>query len=151
MSSKASIENEFIKLRKGIFNIFGKKAMSDDAITRYLKSQIGDKFQGTFPWDVYKPEEGKLAIVNTGSRKSRGVHWTAVYPTKTSTYIYDSFNRPPSTLFPHLVNKLEGSGKNVKMGEVDKQQLERSAICGQNSMAWCLLVAKVGIKLATTV
>lgn len=148
MTTKAALEEDFIKIRSSIFKLLGKKAQSDDAITKFMTNTIGSKYQGTFAWDDYKPITGQFAIVNTGSHTSKGVHWTALYPTNTNVYIYDSFHRAPAVLFPHLAKRLESSGRNIHMAEVDKQQRESSEICGQNSMAWILLAIKHGVKAA---
>ena len=144
MEQKA--ENVFRLYKAELISKLGKKALSNDTIDKYSKLLFQSEYKGCYAQDTQFEKKSGYYIINTDLEKGKGIHWVALILTPKIAYIYDSFSRDPKKLLPHLLQHL----KNYKIvsSDKDKEQRGSSELCGHASLAFLLVVQKLGIRSA---
>lgn len=137
----------FTKYANSIIKQLGNKPLYNDVIEKWGKKNI-PHFGGVYSSDRIPPKAGTY-IINTGSSKSRGIHWIALVRTSKSDYLYDSYSRP----IKQILKKYTGRGK--KLYESDRKDIEQDDnipsqrdICGQLSLSWLCVMRDLGLNKA---
>src|SRR4051794_25192616 len=88
----------------------GRGPLDQTTINRIGKREFGKRFGGCIPSDRVKIKPGKYYVINTSSHGQRGIHWVGGYSTRSTFYIYDSYDRPIKRLLPRLAKSIERRG-----------------------------------------
>lgn len=149
--SEQKAELLFKKYKTQLIAKLGRKALYNDQLDSIGK-QLFKTWNGVNPQDQVSLKPG-YQIINVDTSKQSGSHWVAIYSTKKTFYIYDSFARRSTNLLKILTKKL--SQKNIKFLDSDRSDAEqfgnKSEVCGQLSLAWLLVVKEMGIRAAMKV
>ena len=105
----------------------------------------GNKFKGVFAVNNIPLKVG-LYIVNTDKANKPGLHWVAVKQTKTKIYIYDSFSRKSSYILKILYDKAVKKGLKIIDVNTERDQYDKSELCGPISLSWLITMNTFGIK-----
>jgi len=138
---------------KKIVRYFGhRKSTTTHHLDDLGHKLFGNIYIGTFPQDDMPVKIPKKCyfIINTGTKKSKGEHWVAVYKNNHIYYIYDSFGRIHSNIVKHFV---EDMSKNSKVRFVDsdrdpEQYGSKSEDCGHRCISFLMIVEDYGIRNA---
>ena len=99
---------------------------------------FGSRFKGVLAYDdTFELKHSEMAIFNLDKRNQPGSHWVAVVKDRKHYIIYDSFGRTISL-----------KQKNTLNTEDDPEQNINEQNCGARSVAWLIVVAVKGIKVA---
>jgi len=104
-------------------------------IESFLRRNCSRDFQGVYSVDTL-PDQPKLLVCNTDPSTKPGKHWIAIYVDKRGRGEYfDSFGRPPSTLFRRYLDK------HCKTWIFNRRQLQSvlSRFCGYYCCLFCVL------------
>ena len=147
--SEKDVEKLFKKYAKGLIKKYGNKALTDLQVTDMAKLKLKGKYLGTFPQDKINLNKSGYMIINTDLDGKPGIHWVALYITKKTVYIYDSFARDNKTLLKILTNQINKKKLNVVNSDrSDAEQFGDSEVCGVLSVAWLYVIKDIGIKNA---
>ena len=120
-----------------IEKIIGSGSTSDVQLMDLCNKLFGSRFKGVFAYDdTFELKQSEMGIVNLDKRNQPGSHWVAVVKDKKHYIVYDSFGRDINLK------------KNNIMTENDPEQSVEESNCGQRSVAWLVVVAVKGIKIA---
>ena len=124
-----------------IEKVIGNGSTSDVQLMDLCLKLFGQRFKGVFSIDdTFELKHGEMGIFNLDKRNMLGSHWVAVVKDKKHYIIYDSFGRDIK-----LKQKI-----NI-MTEDDAEQDINEQNCGQRCVAWLVVVAVKGIKVALTI
>ena len=132
----------FLRYKKNLILQYGKDGLWNDQIDYICK--------GLTPWrgcHNYKNAVFKSGyqIINTSIA---GTHWVAIYISRNKIYIYDSFARPISRLLNRFIKLIPHKYTIIECNTNDAEQVGYSQVCGHISIAWLMVVKKLGIKKA---
>ena len=121
--------------------VIGNGSTSDVQLMDLCNKLFGSRFKGVFSIDdTFELKHGELAIFNLDKKNQPGSHWCGVVKHRKNYIVYDSFGRDI---------KLKQQ-KNI-MTEDDPEQDINESNCGQRSVAWLVVVAVRGIKVAMSI
>ena len=147
MPSKA--HNLFLQYKRQLIHELGPKGLADDEINKIGKREFGVHWGGAVASDRVKLQPNHYYIVNTSGHSGRGIHWLALYTTKSSAYIWDSYDRSVKRLVPSLVKAIGKHGYHLHDTEHRPDQVGfTSQVCGDDSLAFLLVVRDLGIRAA---
>ena len=141
----------FNKTKNSLIRKLGNEPLSDSTINKVGKEIFGVKWGGVGSQSMHIPKtKDRYYIINTAHNdKSKGIHWTALYISKTGKpYIYDSFARNTNKIMFVLEKKLNGKGIGINK-ELD--QHSGSNLWGHISLAWLNVVHNLGIREASKI
>jgi len=139
-------EKLFRKYKNSLISKLGRDALYSDVLEDVAKTFFGTRFKGVFSQDEKFEKKTGYYIINTDTKKGKGIHWIALYLTSKTAYIYDSFGRSPNKLIPHLVKHL--ADRKIVSSDKDQEQKGLSQVCGHLSISWLRIVKEKGIKKA---
>jgi len=142
----------FNKTKNSLIRKLGNEPLSDTTINKIGKEMFGVKFGGVGSQSMPIPTtKDRYYVINTAHNdKSRGVHWVALYVSKSEKkYLYDSFGRNTNHLMFVLEKKLKGGAVGVNTNGAE--QKSNSNICGHASLAWLNVVDNLGIREASKI
>ena len=138
----------FKKYKKPIIKQLGRKALDDLQINKLGKELIGTKWKGVFTQDRV-PNTTGFMIANTDSSRhinSDSSHWTGIYQTPKTMFVYDSFGRTTKYVLPLIYAKTK---KKIVESSLDPEQYgANSEICGQLALSWLCVANDLGIRKA---
>ena len=150
MRSEAAVKNHFRAYKRLLVAAVGRGPMDDAKINEIGKLEFGDRWAGVFPSDKAKKllrMRDRFAIANTATSKGRGSHWVGVYMTpKGEGYVYDSFGRDIDRVMWQLSRAALAVNNPLHETDTAAEQRGFSALCGQPSLSWLLIVRDLGIK-----
>jgi hypothetical protein len=154
MTSKSKERKLFNAYKKVLYEELGHADTESEQLDKIGRREFGTHWSGVHPQDRVKLRPNSYCIVNTDTHDKPGLHWMAVYTTKNHAYIYDSYARPVKTLVRHLIDNINEHG--FILGKTDKvHHMEQigysSGVCGQNSMAFLLVVRDLGIRKGSNI
>ena len=124
-----------------IEKVIGSGSTSDVQLLDLCNKLFGPRFKGVYAFDdTFELKHGQLAIFNLDTKKQPGSHWCAVVKDRKHYIVYDSFGRD-----------IKLKQKNNIMTDKDSEQSVEESNCGQRSVAWLVVVAVKGIKIALTI
>ena len=132
----------------------GREALNDMTIDSVGKTEFGRRWGGVSSQSEWQPIRDRYYVVNTARvPDSPGVHWVAVYVSPRGlVYAYDSYGRNVQRLLWRVGKTASRWGAGSLIGtDPDAEQRGSSAVCGQLSLAWLLVVRDRGIRVATTI
>ena len=147
--SEQQAEAAFKQCSKKIISVMGKKETTGQQLQDMAKQLFGHRFIGIFAQNEIPLGRSGMLIANTDISSEPGTHWVALLLTPKTVYIYDSFGRSATKLMKILTkNAIAKKIKIVNSDLSDKEQKEASAICGQLSISWLVVVKLLGIRTA---
>ncbi len=124
-----------------IEKVIGSGSTSDVQLLDLCNKLFGPRFKGIYAFDdTFELKHGELAIFNLDTKKQPGSHCCAVVKDRKHYIVYDSFGRD-----------IKLKQKNTLNTEDDPEQNINESNCGQRSVAWLVVVAVKGIKVAMTI
>lgn len=152
MLAKSRVDEVFNEHKKNIIHILGRDALSNVDIDKFGKSAFRTHWGGCMSEDtvILNPRNAnKYYILNTGNKRSTGIHWTGLYIGSGKTiYAYDSFGRHSSLILRQLIHQAKHKDYKIVESNHDHEQRGYSALCGQISLSWLLAAKDLGIKNA---
>ena len=144
---------QFNANKAALIHLVGKKALDDSTIDR-LGHKLFASWGGCFPSDRVKLMPYHYYVINTDPHDKPGIHWLGVFTTKGCAYIWDSFGRPVKPLSYQLIKTIHKRG--FKIGKTDlahhgEQIGFKSEVCGQDSLAFLLVIRDLGITRARNI
>jgi hypothetical protein len=123
------------------YKYLGNSTTYDDELTKLGKQWFGDKYIGTFSYDLLPQlSNGQSAIINVDKSTLGGSHWVSVIMINNLIFGYDSFGRNINKLIP-------GLEINIVNDTIDSEQNPYTQFdCGARCMAWLFCVYNFGIK-----
>lgn len=137
----------FRKYKQHVIDALGPSALYDDQILQFGFDVFGARFGGAVHAD-HDLKPNKYYIVNTGGRKSKGIHWVAVYIKDKVAYVYDSYGRPTHSVLPRLKDNIVGDIQYIVDSDHHAEQRGYSQLCGQLSLAWLMVLHFKGLEMA---
>ena len=129
------------KVLSKVEKVIGNDSTSDVQLLNLCEKLFGSRFKGVFAYDdTFELKHGEMGIFNLDKRNQPGSHWCAVVKDKRHYIMYDSFGRT-----------IPLKQKNIIMTEEDVEQDISEQNCGQRSIAWLIVVAVKGIRVALTI
>ena len=123
-----------------IEKIIGSGSTSDVQLMDLCNKLFGQRFKGVYAFDdTFELKHSEMGIFNLDTKKQPGSHWCAVVKDKRHYITYDSFGRNINLK------------KNNIMTEDDAEQSPEEQNCGVRCVAWLVVVAVKGIKVALTI
>ena len=114
-----------------------------------LCSRLRNKWNVCTMWDMFVPNAKKpYSILNTDDSSKKGTHWIAVFQSKKTIYVYDSFARTEK-LMTGFVSKMKDQGYKVVFVNKGQDQPDSSVNCGLYCLVWLIFVNKYGIRKAS--
>ena len=149
MTTRSPERKLFNKYRAALIVDLGRGPQDSDTLNKIGRREFGPSWAGVHPQDRVKLKPNTFQIVNTDTHEKPGQHWLAVYTSNTRAYVWDSYGRPVKRLATHLIANINRHG--FKLGKTDlihhmEQVGFASEVCGQDSMAWLLVVRDLGIR-----
>ena len=145
-------EGLFKHYAKQLIKLFGTKPTWSDQLLSVGRQMFGMQFVGVYSVNEKFPiKRGGMYLINTDPIGKPGEHWISLYigTNGNNAYIYDSFGRQAKCLVKALTRRLEGRKFKIKNSDLsDKEQKENSDVCGPLSLAWLLVVKRMGIRAA---
>lgn len=135
----------------GLMRKLGESTTTSTQLNKIGSKLFGDLWQGANSQDQVQLPKNRYSyqIVNTDTSEGAGIHWVGLFTTPDMVYVYDSFGRDTEKILPLLSKQLKKQKIMYKESLQDAEQFgKESAICGQLSMAWLMLVAQDGIDTA---
>ena len=124
-----------------IEKLIGSGSTSDVQLMDLCLKLFGSRFKGVFAYDdIFELKHGEMAIFNLDTKKQPGSHWCAVVKDRKHYTIYDSFGRT-----------IPLKQKNNIMTDKDAEQDITEQNCGQRCIAFLIVVAVKGMKVALTI
>lgn len=124
-----------------IEKVIGNGSTSDVQLMDLCLKLFGQRFKGIYSIDdTFELKHGEMGIFNLDKKNMPGSHWCAVVKDKKYYIIYDSFGRD-----------IKLKQKNIINTEDDAEQDINEQNCGQRCVAWLVVVAVKGIKIALTI
>jgi hypothetical protein len=125
-----------------------KELGSEDTYSNDLEStgkrMFKSKFVGVFPADqIPDLAEGQYAIINLDFSDQPGSHWTAISMQNGGKVFYDSFGRNHKRILPSLGRAIDT--------ESDAEQVKSENNCGPRSLAFLMVLDKMGLQAALTI
>lgn len=152
MSLDKEAHHLFLKYKKALVKQFGNEPLHDTTINKIGKDNFGSHWGGAVANDSIRIAPNRYYVVNTAGHKSAGVHWMALRTTANHAYLYDSYNRNVHHLQPHLVKSLIRHGFQLGGTSHRPDQIgHTSQTCGDDSLAWLMVVRDLGIRRAAHV
>ena len=145
MEKEKEVLSFFNKTKKNIISLYGNKGLDNFQIDEIGKKYLKNKFKGVFAVNNIPFKPG-LYIVNTDKANKPGTHWIAVKQTKTKIYIYDSFSRKSSNILKILYDKAIKKGLKIIDVNFERDQNDKSELCGPISLSWLITMNNFGIK-----
>jgi hypothetical protein len=137
--------------KRQLVRALGRGPLDDAQIDAVGRRELGARWGGVHAADELAPaalRRESYHVVNTGAARNGGVHWVALYVSRAGTvHVYDSFARPVRHLLWRPAQVVAGARLGALLpanGVAD--QRGASAVCGQLSLAWLLLVRDRGIR-----
>ena len=143
LTKEISIKNTFNQFKEAVIKSMGKKALTNNEITKVCKKLFKRKYIGTYAQDDMPLGLEGYMIVNVDVTGQPGSHWVALILDKHHCYVYDSFGRKTEDLLPILEKKLED--KHIIAIDADHKPEQfglLSEICGQLCISWLLTCEK---------
>ena len=148
-------EKLFKNYKKQLIKKLGKKGLFGETINDVGSELFGKSWRGYF----LQNENGisnkpgyyiiNTDIIKKNGKGGEGIHWTAIYSTPKTIYVYDSFARDPEKILKHLTKKFKDKKINIISSDrSDAEQFSDSEICGQLSLAFLCVVKDLGIRRA---
>ena len=140
----------FLKYKKKIISLVGKKALDDSQLNTLGKQLIGKRFIGVFAQDELPNRVGYM-IVNVDTSKhinTPKAHWVAIYQTSKTLYVYDLFGRLTKNVLT-LISKT--TTKKIVDSRHDPEQYGYTEICGHLAISWLCVARDLGIRKALTI
>ena len=145
----------FNRTKNSLIRKLGNDPLSDTTINKIGKQMFNIKWGGVGSQSMNIPKtKDRYYVINTAHNdKSRGVHWVALYVSKSGKqYVYDSFARNTNHLMFVLQKKMNGGTKKELVGiNKESDQNSGSNICGHASLAWLNVVDNLGIREASKI
>jgi len=152
-----TLSNELVRDgRERLVRMLGRGPLDQQTINALGRQLFKGEWGGC--WAADELPRGVLAdngkhfyILNSGGARNGGIHWLAIAApapragAPPEAYLYDSFGRRVSHLTRQSIAALRASGRALFEGNVTRDQVGRSALCGHDSLAWCLGVRAVGL------
>ena len=145
MEKEKEVLSFFNKTKKNIISLYGNKGLDNYQMDEIGKKYLKNKFKGVFAVNNIPFKPG-LYIVNTDKANKPGLHWIAVKQTKTKIYIYDSFSRKSSNILKILYDKAIKKGLKIIDVNFERDQNDKSELCGPISLSWLITMNTFGIK-----
>ena len=124
-----------------IEKVIGNGSTSDVQLMDLCLKLFGQRFKGIYSIDdTFELKQSEMAIFNLDKRNQPGSHWVAVVKDRKHYIVYDSFGRD-----------IKLKQKNIINTEDDAEQDINEQNCGQRCVAWLVVVAVKGIKVALTI
>ena len=124
-----------------IEKVIGNGSTSDTELLNLFEKLFGQRFKGIYSIDdTFELKQSEMAIFNLDKRNQPGSHWVAVVKDRKHYIVYDSFGRD-----------IKLKQKNIINTEDDAEQDINEQNCGQRCVAWLVVVAVKGIKVALTI
>jgi hypothetical protein len=154
MTSKSPERKLFNHYKKLLLSELGHADTDAEQLSKIGHREFGKHFGGVLPQDRVKLKPFTFYIINTDRHDKPGLHWLGVYTGANHAYIYDSYARPVSRLAKYLIANIHKHG--FILGKTDKvHHMEQigysSGVCGQNSMAFLLVVRDLGIRKGSNI
>lgn len=112
--------------------------LTNDYLEKIGKKLLKNNFLGVFPADGYVNTSNKetfSVIFNTGKANTKGLHFVAVYVTKTIVHYFDSFGN--KKIQPDIVKFIRNIKKTCHMN-CEQIQDNNSNFCGFFALAFLL-------------
>lgn len=154
MTSNSPERQLFNAYKHVLIKHLGDQGADDVTLNRVGTTFFGPQWGGVFPVDKVKIKADKYYVINTDVSGGEGIHWIAMYSTKTHCYVWDSYARNPKRIVPKLVKTIAAA--NFKLGKTDNiHRMEQigttSGTCGVVSLSWLLVVRALGIEHAKNI
>ena len=151
--NEAKIEKEFRKYKSQYIRLLGNHALSNDELDDVCKALFGAKYRGSHPVDSKFQMKPGMFIINTDIASGDGIHWQCLVLSKTTAYVFDSFNRSPEKTIPILYNRLRRAKYKIKYDKKDAEQRatyknKLVVTCGHACISFLLCAHKFGIRAA---
>lgn len=144
----------FNKYKKAMISELGRDPTEGTDLNTIGRREFGSAWAGVSPQDRVKLKPHSYYIVNTDTHDKPGQHWMAVYTTRKHAYVYDSYGRPVKPLVRHLIENINNHGYILEKTDLvhhAEQIGYSSAVCGQCSLAFLLVVRDLGIVQARAI
>lgn len=113
-------------------------------LNRVGKQMFGSNFLGVFPSDqIPDLGEGQYALINLDKSDQPGSHWTAISMQNGHKVFYDSFGRNHKRILSSIGGAIDTEG--------DAEQAKRENNCGPRSLAFLMVLNKMGLDAALTI
>ena len=145
-----SIKHEFMSTLREMENVSPIRFYNDLQLHELaLSSRIKKKWNACTMWDLFVPDVKKTySILNTDDSSKKGTHWVAVFQSKKTLYVYDSFARSKA-LMKAFVSKMEHQDYKIVFVNKGQDQPDTSVNCGLYCLVWLIFVDKYGIRKAS--
>jgi hypothetical protein len=121
-----------------------------DQINVIGREAFGADWRGVFSQeDIPMPLRPGYYVVNSSyTPNSPGHHWMSLYVSGSGKpYYYDSYARSAARMLHRLrKRRLTGAISIVEADRSDAEQRGASAVCGQLSLSWLLVVRDLGVR-----
>lgn len=153
MTTLSPERQAFDAFKEALIKQLGTKALYDTTLNKVGK-HLFPSWAGVFPVDRVPIKPNRYYIINTDPHDKSGQHWLGLYTTAKCAYIYDSYGRDPITLVPLLIQTIKK--RKLKLCKTNlvprgEQIGFTSELCGVYSLAWLLVVQKLGITKAKNI
>ena len=153
MAEDSQERKTFNKFKTMMIKHLGSKALDNTKIDK-VGRKLFASWGGCFASDRVKFQPYHYYIINVDTHDQPGSHWLACFTQGKKCYVWDSYGRSIKKLAPHLIKSIYKS--KMILGKTNLiPQMEQigwtSEICGAVSIAWLLVVQKLGITKAKNI
>ena len=143
-------EKLFRSYKSKLIRGLGRGPLMGDQIDTIGRGSFGADWRGVFSQeDVPMPLRPGYYVVNSSyTANSPGYHWMALYVSGSGRpYYYDSYARSAAQMLHRLrKRRVAGAIPVIEADRSDAEQRGASAVCGQLSISWLLVVRDLSVR-----
>jgi len=145
-------EARFRTYKAGFIKIYGRGPLDNEKIDDFGREAFKTSWRGVSGQDrVDSDMKPGYYILNSYTPSSPGYHWVAMHVTSGGkVHVYDSYARSAARVLMELGGrrKKENRAAMIDSDRSDAEQRGDTAVCGQLSLAWLMVVRDMGIRSA---